>query len=49
MNHRKKTFKLDLMTTLLIVVSLGVALTMIAQASGQRPRDSVVAVYHDAS
>jgi len=32
MNHPKKSFKLDLMAALFIVVSLGVMLTMIVQA-----------------
>jgi len=49
MYHRKKSFKPDLMTALLIVVALGVALTMIAQAAEQQSPSEVVAVYQSAS
>ncbi len=45
MNHPKKSFKLDLMAALLIVVSVGVILTMIAQADEGRSASTVVAAY----
>lgn len=46
MNHPKKSFKLDLMSALLIVVILGVVLTMIAQArEGGKPASTVIAAY----
>ena len=45
MNHPKKSFKLDLMSALLIVVILGVALTMIAQAREGEPASTVIAAY----
>ncbi len=48
MNHPKKPFKLDLMSALLIVVSLGVVLTMIAQA-GETALDEAVAVTYQSS
>ncbi len=48
MNHPKKPFKLDLMTALLIVVSLGVALTMFAQAREGASADTVVVAYQTA-
>lgn len=37
MKHSKRPFKPDLMTVLLLVVSLGVLLTMIAQAGEMSP------------
>ncbi len=43
MNHPRKPFKLDLMTALLIVVSLGVLLTMIAQVGETTASTSAVA------
>ncbi len=45
MNHPKKSFKLDLMSALLIVVAVGVALTMIAQAHEGEPVHTLVAAY----
>ena len=48
MNRPKKSFKLDLMAALLIVVSVGVALTMIAQAGERGSVNSVVVVYQAA-
>ncbi len=48
MNHPKKSFKLDLMAALLIIVSVGVLLTMIAQAGEGRPVNTVVVAYQTA-
>lgn len=48
MKHPKKSFKLDLMSALLIVVTVGVALTMIAQAREGEPVKTVVAAYQAA-
>ncbi len=48
MNYPKKSFKLDLMAALLIVVSVGVILTMIAQADEGRLVDTVVVAYQAA-
>lgn len=45
MNYRKRPFKLDLMSALLIVVLLGVALTMIAQAGEASPDEGMAAAY----
>lgn len=43
MNHPRKPFKLDLMAALLVVVSLGVLITMIAQAGENIAPEPVVA------
>jgi len=48
MNHPKKSFKLDLMSALLIVVTVGVALTMLAQAREGEPVNTAVVAYQTA-
>ncbi len=42
MRHSKKPFRLDPMTALLVVVALGVALTMVAQASAGTGADEML-------
>ncbi len=48
MNHPKKSFKLDLMAALMIIVLVGVTLTMIAQAGEGSSVNTVVVAYQAA-